>query len=110
MSLQGLVFVLLKSSLTAVGLEPADQQRGGDPPPLQRSRHPQQVIPPAQDPLPANSALEPRLEIPIGPAPVETIQLLVTQIADSRAELQAQQVEQGEDDLGVTRRICGVLQ
>src|SRR5262249_58209754 len=69
--------------LAAVGLEPVDQQRGGDPPPLQRSRDAQQVVPPAQDPIAANPALEPRREIPIRPAPVQALELLVAQVADS---------------------------
>src|SRR5262245_15800897 len=86
--------------LAAVGLEPADQQRGGDPAPLQRPDGPQQVIPAAQDQVAADPTLEPRLQIRIAPTSVEAIEPLVAQVADARRELQAQEVEQREDDLG----------
>ena len=41
---------------------------------------------------------------------VHAEQPLVPQVADARGELQAQQVEQGEDDLGIAGRVGRVLQ
>jgi len=46
----------------------------------------------------------------MSPLAVEAEQPLVPEVADAGRELQAQQVEQGEDDLGVTGRVRRVLE
>jgi len=76
----------------------------------QRTGHPQQIVPVVQNLVAVDPPFEPRPQARVSLLTLHAKQSLVPQVADARGELQTEQVEQGEDDLGKAGRVGRVLQ
>ena len=87
--------------LTGVGLHATEKERGCHPASFERPGHPDQIIPGMHDQLLIDRPFEQGLDMLVGLRPIHAVEPLLTQVANARGELQAEQVEEGKEHFGV---------
>src|SRR6266567_19594 len=95
--------------LTRICLHAADEQRRGDPASFERACYPEQFIPGTGDQVLIDRSFEQGLDMLVGLRPIHTVESLLTQVANTRRELQPKQVEEGKHNFGIPGSIGGMF-
>ena len=95
--------------LTRICLHAADEQRRGDPASFERACYPEQFIPGTGDQVLIDRSFEQGLDMLVGLRPIHAVEPLLTEIANTWCELQAEQIEEGKHNFGIPGSIGGMF-
>ena len=95
--------------LTRIRLHATDEQRRGDPASFEGACHPEQIIPGTGDQVLIDRPFEQGLDVLVGLRPIHAVESLLTQVANTRRELQPKQVEEGKHNFGIPGSIGGMF-
>ena len=87
--------------MTRIRLHATEKEGRCYPASFERPGHPDQIIPGMHDQLLIDRPFEQGFDMPVRLRPIHAVELLLPQVANTRGELQAEQVEEGKEHFGV---------